>query len=306
MFRMKKLDLNKVKSRTAVPESFRRSTTMFPEARSDNSRDVKDTIAVRFHHLVVSLEGSQRTGCLKIESARTKSRSAVLLYKGRVVGCVYGRKNMVCQYLAQDAHKCAMSDLASPGNVVEAYELPEEIVLSASSLFCGQPIHLDAAAVGEQVFEQAMATVVRSQLPGCVVLTSQENETLCIFYIHNGQLLAVHSAKDGWLRSTKPDWLRQYVKELGFVRVLAAVIPVRATEEAALGFSLSGLGDRPCTSNAQAISLASLGASPADLSVEQIRPLPGGPMGGGKSSHVHAKARTRRFNEKSTFNITPA
>lgn len=279
---------------------------MFPECIRSNVKDIKETVAVRFHHLVVGLEGSQRTGCLKIESPRTKSRSAVLLYKGRVVGCVYGRKNMVCQYLAEDAHKCAMSDLASPGNSVEAYELPEEIVLAAASLFCGQPVHLDQSPAPERVFEQAMATVVRSGHPGCVVLTSEANESMCLFYIYNGQVLGVHSAKDGWLSSTKPDFLRQYVRDLGPVRIMGAVLPCRATAPEQIGFSLSGLGDRPSVNHAQIASLNALGEGAIALSSEKSRSTPGGPMGEGDSSRARSRSRVRRFNERSTFNITPA
>lgn len=308
MFRMKKLNFNKAKVRSAsfVQESFRRTTTMFPECIKSNVKDIKDTVAVRFHHLVISLEGSQRTGCLKIDSPRTKSRSAILLYKGRVVGCVYGRKNMVCQYLAEDAHKCAMSDLASPGNSVEAYELPEEIVLSAASLFCGQPVHLEQSPALERIFEQAMATVVRSGLPGCVVLTSQTNESVCLFYIFNGQVLGVHSAKDGWLSSTKPEFLRQYVRELGPVRIMGAVLPSRATDPEQIGFSLSGLGDRPSVCHAQIASIEALGQGAIALSAERSRPTPGGPMGGDESSRARSRSRARRFNERSTFHITPA
>lgn len=307
MFRMKKLNLTKAKVRSAsfLPESFRRTTTMFPECRS-TIKDVKDTVAVRFHHLVISLEGGQRSGCLKIESPRAKSRSAVLLYRGRVVGCVYGRKNMICKYLAQDAHKCAMSDLASPGNVVEAYELPEEIVLSAASLFCGQPVHLNQAPSPDRVFEQAMGIVVRSGLPGCVVLTSDTNESVCLFYIHNGQVLGVHSAKDGWLSNTKPDFLRQYVRDLGPVRVMGSVLPSQSTEPEQLGFSLSGLGDRPSVNHAQIASINALGESAIVMSADKSRPTPGGPMGASDNSRAHSRSRVKRFNERSTFNITPA
>ncbi len=305
MFRMRKLDLNKGQSKTlSKPDSFRRNTTMFPEC-SSSGREVQDTLAVRFHHLLVSLEGGERTGCLKIESARTRSRSAILLYRGRVVGCVYGRKSMVCQHLAEDAHKYALSDLASPGNLVEAYELSEEMVLSAAALFNGHPVHLEPGPVPEHVFEQAMATVVQSGLPGCVVLTSNSNETVCIVYVFAGQIVGVHSATSGWLKNTKPEALRQYVRELGPVRILGALLPARNGKPDQLGFSLTGLGDRPCIAAARLQSIEALSETGVVVLQQQPAQMPGGAMGTPRT-HAHGRnSHVKRASDRSTFNITP-
>src|SRR5262249_21261097 len=82
----------------------RRATSMMPVAASGGTREVANTGALRFHQLLVSLEGNQRTGCLRIVSPRRKARSAILIYKGRVVGCLYGSKKLDCHSLQQDAH----------------------------------------------------------------------------------------------------------------------------------------------------------------------------------------------------------
>lgn len=305
MFRMRKLDLNKRQS-AVRPECFRRNTTMFPESTC-SAKEVQDTLAVRFHHLLVSLEGSERSGCLKIESARTRSRSAILLYRGRVVGCIYGRKSMVCQHLAQDAHKYALSDLASPGNVVEAYELSEELVLCAAALFNGHSVQLNPDPVPATVFEQAMAGAVRSGLPASVVLTSYDNEAVCIVYVFQGQVIGVHSASQGWLKNLKPDVLRQFVRDLGPVRVMAAVLPPPA-DQRAIGFSLTGLGDRPSvTALMQSIdAISQTGTAIQDPSAQlsssgQVQVTTSVSMGAIKGHHTHRQ----RTHERSTFNITP-
>lgn len=298
MFRIRKLELNKVQSKLFKPECFRRNTTMFPE--SNSGREVQDTLAVRFHHLLVSLEGWERSGCLKIESARTRSRSAILLYRGRVVGCIYGRKSMVCQHLAEDAHKYALSDLASPGNVVEAYELNEELVLCAAALFNGHQIQLDPHPVPAAVFEQAMAAVTRSGVPGSVVLTSNNNEAVCIVYVFNGQIAGVHSATMGWLKNTKADTIRQLVRELGPVRIMAAILP-SVQGRGQLGFSLTGLGDRPCITAARLQSIESISETGIRVSATMQTPISTG-LGTARSGGQH---RHQRTSEQSTFNITP-
>jgi hypothetical protein len=300
--RMRKLDLNKGQTKTlSKPESFRRNTGVFPDC-SGGGREVQDTFAVRFHHLLVSLEGSERSGCLKIESARTRSRSAILLYRGRVVGCVYGRKTMVCQHLAEDAHKYALCDLASPGNLVEAYELSEELVLCAAALFNGYPVHLDPAPSPEPIFEQAMTIVVRSGIPGCVVLTSNSNETVCIVYVYRGNVIAVHSATRGWLTNTSPSAIRQLVREMGPVRVLGALLPGTA-EASPIGFSLTGLGDRPHIVRARqnVVDALTNSAEPTATATTGVQVPIASPFQG-RSSKTHGRTH-RRTHEHSTFDI---
>ena len=44
--------------------------------------------------LITHLEGGMTTGCVKASSEERLSRSAMLLYRGRAVGCIYGCKSM--------------------------------------------------------------------------------------------------------------------------------------------------------------------------------------------------------------------
>ncbi|MCB9470944.1 MAG: hypothetical protein H6677_21905 [Candidatus Obscuribacterales bacterium] len=39
--------------------------------------------------LVSDLESGQRTGCVRLINDKEKSRGAILVYRGRVVGCVF-------------------------------------------------------------------------------------------------------------------------------------------------------------------------------------------------------------------------
>jgi hypothetical protein len=224
----------------AAPALGKRAVGFFPETAARNA-EVRDTVAVRFHHLLVSLEGSERTGCMKISSQHSQSRSAMLLYRGRVVGAVYGARSMRGQYLQEDARKCALLDLASPGNMLDAYELPEELVLSAASLFYGETLDFSVAQSLEQTFDTAIASLQRSGLPGCVVVNSWEEQTICIVYIAAGRIVGLFSAADGWTHGT-PQSAKRFLRD-GRCKIHASILPL--TGQPRFGFSLTGLADRP-------------------------------------------------------------
>jgi hypothetical protein len=221
----------------------RRATSMIPLAASGTTHEIAQTGSVRFHQLLVSLEGNQRTGCLRIISPRNKSRSAILMYRGRVVGCLYGCRKLDYQCLQQDAHKFALADLAMPGNILDAYELPEELVLAAASLFNGDILQLDTSLHSSASFEQALSAITESRLPGCIVVNVGE-EMLCMVYVFNGSIIGVFSARDGWVKATYENALGYINKVKHGAKVVASYLPVRDREHAAtLGFSLTGLGD---------------------------------------------------------------
>lgn len=242
----------------AMPRTIRRSIGLMPDAYEKAMHEIRDTLAIRFHHLLVSLEGSKRTGCLKITSPQRRSRSAILLYRGRVVGCIYGQKGMRGQYLAQDAHKCALADLAAPGNVLDAYELPEEMVLAAASLFYGETLDLGFSQDTGQSFDYAVNSLLRCGLPGCVLINSDSDQTVCIVYIAAGKVVGMYSAHDGWLKATPQEAKRVLASQP--CRVHASILTYKDAQH--FGFSLTGLESRYDFSPTYAASSPSMAASP--------------------------------------------
>ncbi len=226
------------KPQAVASDVCKRAIGMFPDSVS-REPDFKDTVTLRFHHLLISLEGAERTGCLKISSHLARSRSALLLFRGRVVGAVYGRKYMRGQYLHQDAHRCALADLATPGNLLDAYELPEDLVLAAASLFYGETLQLNMGQPVEAIFDSALGSLIRSGMPGCVIVNSYTEETVCIVYVSNGRVVGMFSATEGWTRGT-PDVLKRQIAGRQ-CKVHAAILPL--TDARSVGFSLSGIGD---------------------------------------------------------------
>lgn len=222
----------------------RRATSMIPLAATGTTHEIAQTGSVRFHQLLVSLEGNQRTGCLRIISPRNKSRSAILMYRGRVVGCLYGSRKLDYQCLQQDAHKFALAELATAGNILDAYELPEELVLAAASLFNGEILDIDQMLAPQGSFEQALAAITDSRLPGCIVVNSNSDEMVCMVYVFDGRIIGVFSALDGWVKPTYEAAVGYLSRAKQNAHVMASFMPIRDREHAmSFGFSLTGLGE---------------------------------------------------------------
>lgn len=222
----------------------RRAINLVPLPIVSDGHEIAQTQTVRYHQLLVSIEGNQRTCCLKIISPRKKSRSAILIFRGRVLGCLYGRKNLGCQAIQQDAQMHAMSDLATAGNVLDAYQLPEDLVLAAASLFHGQVLEVNQRSSPAEQLSRAIADIVNAGLPGCIVVSNSTNEIICQVYLSSGRIIGVYASADGWLEPSERSAGAQLTR-LRDVKVMASVLVIRTMDDvAALGFSLTGLGDR--------------------------------------------------------------
>ncbi|GEM_PF-2932457 len=222
----------------------RRAINLIPLPVVSEGHEIAQTQTVKFHHLLVSIEGNQRTCCLKIISPKQKSRSAILIFRGRIVGCLYGKKNMAMQVMQQDAHMHALTDLATAGNILDAYQLPEELVLAAASLFHGQVLEFSQTAQPDQVMLSAAHQIASYSLPGCVVINTQDNEMVCQVYMANGRIIGVYSSHDGWVTANL-ETAMTYLSKVDNPQVMASILPMRSVDDVAfLGFSLTGLGDR--------------------------------------------------------------
>lgn len=221
--------------------SNRRVTGLMPVATGQH--EITHTGTLKFHQLLVSLEGNKRTGCLRIVSPSRRSRSAILIYRGRVVGCLYGSRKFDNHFLQHDAHRRALADLATPGNVLDAYELPEELVLAACSMFNGQVLKIDMQQESTDMMDQALRTIAETRLPGCVVVNTIDDEMVCMVYVFDGKIIGVFSSQDGWVKPSY-DAAMKYTRCKRPTKVVASCLPTADREQAeTLGFSLTGLSD---------------------------------------------------------------
>jgi hypothetical protein len=229
---------------TGYSGANRRAINLIPLPIVADGHEIAQTQTVRYHHLLISIEGNQRTCCLKIISPKKRSRSALLIFRGRVVGCLYGRRGLDFQVMQQDAQMHAMSDLATPGNILDAYQLPEDLVLAAASLFHGQVLEFNQQTSPNNMLSQAVSQICSYSLPGCIVVNTPDNEMIFQVYLANGRVLGVYSSTDGWVAANEKT-AAGYLNAVADPRIAASILPIRSIDDvAALGFSLTGLGDR--------------------------------------------------------------
>lgn len=304
VFRLKKPENTKASHHEVpAPNALRRVLGLLPDANDGILHEIKGTDSLRFHHLLVSLEGSEKTGCLKIVSTKRKSRSAILLYKGRVVGCVYGQRSLGFQYLAEDAHKFALSDLASPGNIVDAYELPEDLVLATASLFGGQTLNTNFGLSSEQTCKQALSGIMQSGLPGCVVINDLAEEIKAIAYVAEGKIVGVHTATSGWV-APKIESLHNMLQS-NDVQIAASVMSAQTNPK--YGFSLTGLADRNrVLAQHQLQAIDAITSALPSFAPQQPAAQPANRQGTSSSpARNHRAHPAQRAHESSTFAISP-
>lgn len=221
----------------------RRAINLVPLPTVRETHEIAQSHRIRYHQLLVSIEAKQSTCCIRVISEASKSRAAILVFRGRVLGCLYGSKFEEGQLFGEEAHQRAMSELAKPDNIIDTYLLSEELVLAGGALFHGHQVETPGGSP-EQVFESAVTHLMHSNAPGCVVINSENNEALCMVYIFKGHIIGVYSFSAGWVLSTYEAAL-EYVLQSANAQVMASALAARNIKEVeGMTFSLTGLGDR--------------------------------------------------------------
>jgi hypothetical protein len=116
----------------------RRAVSLFPgESFAEGSTHFELTNKSTVRQQLLNVEAQHVTCCVKIDSPKFKSRSALLIVQGRVLACVYGSLRVPEQVFGKDAYQQLMSEITHMGNVFDSYLLNDRLVLAAGSMFHG-------------------------------------------------------------------------------------------------------------------------------------------------------------------------
>jgi len=189
--------------------------------------------------LITDLEGGMRTGCVKAASQDRLSRSAMLLYRGRAVGCIYGCKSMNDTYPTEQSLVFMMSDLGLPETQVSIYDLPEEVTLALSALFLGYPVQRSDDLDARSYMDYLLNWFAEKGQTACLAFSLQRAGGTCLALIHKGQYVGAFYVEDQKFVAD-----RSYVYELldndAGAGVEASILPPEMTSSAVrFGFSLS-------------------------------------------------------------------
>jgi len=221
----------------------RRATSLLPTPMTTDDVLLKGASVNGYSNLLLSLEANQQSGCLIIQSKKNKSRSGILIFRGRILGCMHGHKNMDNYSFGDIAYTRALSDLQNISKTVDVYNVREDVVLAASALFHGTTKE-EENTPASAFLENTLVELMESNMPGCIVITDKADITTCVIYMFAGKIAAVHSSKGGWLA---PDLntLEKQLKAFKNPRVQACFMPCHNVVDISQhSFSLSGLADR--------------------------------------------------------------
>ena len=153
--------------------------------------------------LITDLEGGMRTGCLKASSETIRSRGAMLLYRGRCVGCVYSNKKEPDCPAQEEALQCMVADLHVPDTKVVLYDMPENLILASSALFLGYPVEKQEGGNVRSHFDYTLEWLAQKKHTACLTIALTVRLMHCFVYIYRGQYAGTFFVEDQALSSDK-------------------------------------------------------------------------------------------------------
>jgi hypothetical protein len=145
--------------------------------------------------LITTLEGGMRTGCVKAFCEPRKSRSAVLLYRGRAVGCIYGNKAVREPQPTEASLQMMLMDLIEPDTSVVIYDLPEEVTLAMSALFLGYPVERNDDLDARSYIEYIGSWLNQREQTACLAISPTSGGT-CLAFVHKGKFCGSFYVED--------------------------------------------------------------------------------------------------------------
>ncbi|HEY9718286.1 MAG TPA: hypothetical protein V6C69_12510 [Trichormus sp.] len=241
--------INQVTSgETEATGSNRRAIGLVPTPSFVEQREVYCCRDIKYQKLLLTIEAKQFTCCLRVMSPSNKSRAAILIYRGRVLGCLYGRKAMEHQAFGEDALQYALADMTAPDTILEVYVLSEEIALAAASLFHSKVMPVHEGDEPYSLLERGINGLMRTKSPGCVIINNEDGQAVCMIYLFGGRIVGIYSFLEGWL---EPKWedAELCLSSVPRPRVMASALTATSIDEVkSMTISLTGLNDhRPPT-----------------------------------------------------------
>ncbi len=194
--------------------------------------------------LFFGFESNQSTCAIKVANPKQKSRAAIILFRGRVLACVYGKHDIPYHTYSEDAFQSLQIDLGNPQTEFSAHSLTEEMALASASIFQGFQKRQQSHQTLNDFFQKASADISEKQRPGCIVLKDNEKHSRFVFYFSQGQIFAIYSYKDGWLKDHSHASASRIVGKASELYGEAFMLKANTIEQIYdLTFNLSTVGD---------------------------------------------------------------
>ena len=218
---------------------LKRATDLVPPAFDSGSLANFTCEELDLEWLITDIEGGMRTGCVKAVCESVMSRSAALLYKGRAVGCIYGRKNQSENYGTEQSLQIMMQDLQKSDTQVQLYDLPDNVVLPMSALFLGYPVPREEN-VDARTYMDYMCNWFASKVQtACLAITFPSRSATCLCFIHEGKFCGAFYVEEQKLSEDK-EFVYALMQSDSAASVETSILPPEMTSSAVrFGFNLS-------------------------------------------------------------------
>jgi hypothetical protein len=175
-----------------------------------------------------------------MDSQPELSRSAILYYHGRAVGCVYTSKPVKDPFPIEMALERTVEDLSKSETEVESYQLPDPLVLSMSSLFLGVVVERSEETENKQYADDMIEQLAQRKETGCVTVNEKASQTPCVLgFVCNGEFKGAYSIEERKFRADRPFVHELFDKFVG-AKVDVYILPsVMASDSVRFGYSLT-------------------------------------------------------------------
>ncbi len=220
----------------------RRAVSLFPgESFAEQSTHFALTNRSTVRQQLLNVEAQHLTCCVKIDSPKFKSRSALLIVQGRVLACVYGSLKIPQQVFGKGAYQQLMTEITHMGNVFDSYLLNDRLVLAAGSMFHGELFNATRDRSPVNALKFVIEQFETCETPGSVALIDEVERPVCLIYFSNREILGLYSFLDE-IKVQDMNTLVQYLKSHPSTKVVASMLNLADYNLLRdLTFSLSGL-----------------------------------------------------------------
>ena len=178
----------------------RRAFGLFPQPKDSKPTRIDLSNSVNFERFLVGLEGKEETTCVRLISPGRKVRAAMLVLRGRVLGCVFGSESEN-QILGKDAYIRMKAEMLLGDVIVDAYKIDDKTAIAASSMFHGELFSAPSTMKQADVFHFSLQHLLDTKMPG-TILINEHDATKAVLYTFKGKIHGLFSFTDGWLDPT--------------------------------------------------------------------------------------------------------
>lgn len=162
---------------------YKRTIDIIPPPASDVTPKQFVTQTRSIAWLIAEFEKDRFTGAIRSSLDTRKHRSAMLLYEGRVVGCIRSSFAGKTAYRStEEALHAMLADLSLVGTEVSYYPLVDQVVLPLTGFFLGSLLNLDGVEAPAERIKLALDYIYQNAKTACLVGYYDDEIILSFFF----------------------------------------------------------------------------------------------------------------------------